>query len=918
MAMNASDPHHALRDDIRLLGRVLGDTVRAQHGEATYELVDQIRRHSVRFRREDDPAARQALEHTLDSLSREQMLQVIRSFSYFSLLANIAEDQHQIRLQRQAALSGEAAQEGTLRHALDRFAAAGLSTEQVLDVIEQAQIAPVLTAHPTEVRRHSILHEQMQLARLLRARDLTAQTPQEQAQDDETLRRIVLTLWQTRLLRPTKLSVLDEVANSLETHERTFLGEVPRLYAQLEDRLDLPLPNFLHVASWIGGDRDGNPFVTAQVLDEALRMQSECVLRHYLVELNELGLELSISALLATPSPALMDLAMRSPDQSQHRMDEPYRRAISGMYARLAATHQHLIGRKPARPALGEAPAYTAADELLDDLNTIHESLAAHGSMALTRGRLRLLRRAVQVFGFSLAPMDLRQNSDVHEQVIAELLDVAEPGSDYLSLDESQRVARLLAELQTARPLYAPHMRYSALSQGEIAIFQQARQAHVRYGSQSVAQCIISKAASVSDMLEVAVLLKEAGLLMPARGGQAGTLALNVVPLFETIEDLRAAPGIMDSLLSQPLYRELLKSRGDVQEVMLGYSDSNKDGGFLTSGWELYKTEIGLVAVFARHGVRLRLFHGRGGSVGRGGGPSYQAILAQPPGAVQGQLRLTEQGEVIAAKYGQPETGRHNLEVLVAATLTATLLPPNQGVPQAYLDVMEELSATAFASYRNLVYETEGFERFFWESTVIAEIAHLNIGSRPASRKKSTSIDDLRAIPWVFSWAQCRIMLPGWYGFGSAVEAYVQKHGAAGAQRLQTMHANWPYLSSLLSNMDMVLAKSDMAIASRYAGLVSDKALSTAIFGRIRQEHERTLRHLLMVTGQQTLLERHPELQRHIADRHPYLDPLNHLQVTLLESFRQRQQRDEEPDERIQRGIHLTINGLAQGLRNSG
>lgn len=435
-AASSGDPYQRLRQDIRLLGRVLGDTVRAQHGEATYELVDQIRRHSVRFRREHDQAARQALESTLDSLSREQMLQVIRSFNYFSLLANIAEDQHQIRLQREAALSGQAAAEGTLPHALDRFAVEGLKPEQVLETIGHAQIAPVLTAHPTEVRRHSILHEQMQLARLLRERDMTQQTPQETAESDEELRRIVLTLWQTRLLRPTKLSVLDEVANSLETHERTFLGQVPHLYAQLEDRLradlqrsrspladELELPNFLHVASWIGGDRDGNPFVTAPVLEATLRLQAECALRYYLSELNELGLELSISALLATPSEALLALAQRSPDQSQHRQDEPYRRAISGLYARLAATYQNLIGRKPARPSLGEALAYASAAELLADLNVIHRSLKANGSAALTRGRLRLLRRAVQVFGFSLAPLDLRQNADVHEQVIADLLD---------------------------------------------------------------------------------------------------------------------------------------------------------------------------------------------------------------------------------------------------------------------------------------------------------------------------------------------------------------------------------------------------------------------------------------------------------------------------------------------------------------
>lgn len=927
------DPHHPLREDIRLLGRVLGDTVREQHGEATYELIDQIRRHSVRFRRADDPVAREALATTLESLSRDQMLQVIRSFSFFSLLANIAEDQHQIRQQRQAQLDGRT-EPGTLAAVLDQLKAEGVGPEQVLALLADAQIAPVLTAHPTEVRRHSILHEQMQLARLLRERDLTPPTPDERQASDEALRRIVLTLWQTRLLRPTKLSVLDEVANSLETHQRTFMRELPRLYAQLEDRLgrdlgdgarkagahgqEVELPNFMHVASWIGGDRDGNPFVTAEVLDATLRMQCEAVLDHHLREINALGLELSISALLVSPSEALLALADRSPDQSDHRQDEPYRRAISGIYARLSATYERLLGRPPGRAPIGQASPYAAARELLADLQVIHRSLRANGSAALARGRLRQLRRAVQVFGFHLAPLDLRQNADVHEQVVADLLAAADPGVAYLELNEAQRVARLRTELNTPRPLYSPHIAYSELTQGEMAIFQQAQRAHVRYGAPSVSQCIISKAASVSDLLEVAVLLKECGLLKPAQGDRPSSLALHIVPLFETIADLRAAPRVMDELLALSDYRALLAGLGDVQEVMLGYSDSNKDGGFLTSGWELYKAELGLVEVFARHGVRLRLFHGRGGSVGRGGGPSYEAILAQPPGAVQGQLRLTEQGEVIAAKYGQPEVGRRNLEVLVAATLHASLLPPNQGVPAEFLEVMEALSATAFAAYRNLVYETEGFEQFFWESTVIAEIAHLNIGSRPASRKKSTAIDDLRAIPWVFSWAQCRLMLPGWYGFGSAVQAYLDQHGDAGRQRLQAMHAQWPYLASLLSNMDMVLAKSDLAIASRYAELVSDRALSARIFERIQTEHALTVRHLLMVSGQHTLLERQPALARHIADRHPYLDPLNHLQVTLLHSHRERQQRNAAPDERIQRGIHLTINGLAQGLRNSG
>jgi phosphoenolpyruvate carboxylase len=416
----------------------------------------------------------------------------------------------------------------------------------------------------------------------------------------------------------------------------------------------------------------------------------------------------------------------------------------------------------------------------------------------------------------------------------------------------------------------------------------------------------------VSDLLEAALLAREAGLLRPVEG----RLAVNLIPLFETIADLRNAGAVMEQLLSLPSYARLLGSRGATQEVMIGYSDSNKDGGFLTSGWELYKAEIRLVEVFERHGVKLRLFHGRGGSVGRGGGPSYQAILAQPGGAVQGQIRVTEQGEVIASKYSHPEVGRRNLEILAAATLEASLLRRGEPAPRrVYLEVMDALSEQAFRAYRALVYETEGFERYFWESTVISEISELNIGSRPASRKKSTRIEDLRAIPWVFSWAQCRIMLPGWYGFGSAVRSWLalQKDRAAGMKLLSEMHATWPFFAALLSNMDMVLAKSDLAIASRYARLVSDEKLRDAIFPRIRAEHQATVKSLLEITGASGLLEANPLLARSIRNRFPYLDPLNHVQVELLRRYRAGLQ-----DERVKRGIHLTINGIAAGLRNSG
>ena len=914
------DKDAPLREDIRLLGRLLGDTVRDQQGEAAFELIEHIRRNSVRFRRDDDVAARRELEDVLDALSRDQTNQVVRAFSYFSHLANIAEDQHHIRRTRAHLIAGSPPREGSLAHALEEaFDKGGLAAAELVDFFDGALVSPVLTAHPTEVQRKSILNCENVVARLLDERDRMQLTPEERETNLEALRRAVLTLWQTRMLRPSRLSVIDEINNGLSYFRTTFLRELPRLYASLEDRLAAAdtahaapeLAAFLQVGSWIGGDRDGNPYVRAEVLERALTMQSTVALDHYLEELHSLGSQLSIASSLVSASDALLALAERSPDVSPHRSDEPYRRAISGIYARLAATHAKLVGSVPMRHAVAEAQPYPDAGALAEDLDVVHRSLLANGSAALARGRLRHLRRAVRVFGFHLAPLDLRQNADVHERVVAELFELARPGTDYRGQDEDGRCALLLEELATARPLASPHVRYSEETEAELAIFRTARQAHLRYGSAAIRQCIISKTDDVSDLLELAVLLKEAGLLRPLDNA----LDVDIVPLFETIDDLANAAAVMDRLFSLPLYRELLAARDDTQEVMLGYSDSNKDGGFLTSGWALYKAEGELVNTFARHRVRLRLFHGRGGSVGRGGGPSFQAILAQPEGAVQGQIRLTEQGEVIGAKYGNPEVGRRNLEVLVAATLETSLRPTGaEPTPQAFLDTMQALSDAAFTAYRALVYETPGFEQYFWESTVISEIAGLNIGSRPASRKKGTRIEDLRAIPWVFSWSQCRLMFPGWFGFGSAVQAFLARHGDGGLALLQRMNREWSFFATLLSNMDMVLAKSDLAIASRYAALVKDVVLRDEIFGRIRAEHQATVESLLAITAQQELLDGNPLLKRSIRNRFPYLDPLNHVQVELLRRHRE----SDGSDQRIRNGIHISINGIAAGLRNSG
>jgi phosphoenolpyruvate carboxylase len=604
---------------------------------------------------------------------------------------------------------------------------------------------------------------------------------------------------------------------------------------------------------------------------------------------------------------------------------------LIGLYSRLAATLHELTGGEALRHAVPPRDPYPEVAAFSADLQVVADSLKSHHAQALIGPRLAPLQRAVQVFGFHLATVDLRQSSDKHEAVVAELLRVARIEPDYSALDETARRQRLLAMLDDARPLRVRGANYSALTQSELAIFDCALQMRQRYGAGAIRHAIISHTEDVSDLLELLVLLKEAGLLRGTLSDDA-VCDLIAVPLFETIADLRNAPTIMAALYALPGIAAMVKRGGGEQDIMLGYSDSNKDGGVFTSNWELYRAEIALAEQFdalsAAHGITLRLFHGRGGTVGRGGGPSYQAILAQPPGTVKGQIRLTEQGEVIGSKYANPEIGRRNLETLVAATLEATLLHPTQGAPKAFHDAADALSQASFDAYRRLVYGTEGFTDYFQNATPIREIAELNIGSRPAARAKdgktSRAIEDLRAIPWGFSWGQCRVALPGWCGFGSAVEAFLGADEAKAASRLallRRMHEQWPFFRTLMSNLDMVLAKSDLRIASRYVELVPDKRLGKRIFAAISAEWERTNAALSSITGETQRLQSNPALARSIEHRFPYLDPLNHLQVELLRRYRQNPAAATSTDpghERMRRGIHISINGIAAGLRNTG
>ena len=914
-----------LREDIRLLGRILGDTLREQEGDDVFTLVETVRQTGVRFAQEGKAEDRALFSELLNDLPRDTLSAVVRAFAYFLQLANIAEDTHHLRRRRVHDMAGAPPREGTLAYALNAVANqsdADTVHQRLQAFFAMAFISPVLTAHPTEVQRQSIQRAMQAIADLMERRDRMALTPEEQSDDGARLSQLVLTLWNTRMVRPSRLRVIDEVKNGINYFNSTFFTELPRLYGKTEDTLRLrypdkpwALPSFFRIGSWIGGDRDGNPFVTVDILRETVRLQSAAVLAFYLDEVHALGQDLPLSQMLLSVSAELQALSDRSPDTSVQRLDEPYRRALIGVYARLSATTVAFESVQPLRAAVGTGVAYTSAQEFAGDLAVMRASLETSGVASLAAGRLRRLIRAVDVFGFHMAPLDFRQNSDVHARVVAELLDRAGVCADYESLDEAARIELLHRELRGTRPLYAPYLTYSDEVRGELEIIFAAGAIRSRFGTAALPHYIISKCDGVSDMLEVALILKEAALMS---GGDAPKLGMQVIPLFETIEDLRRAGDTMHAVLSIPLYRALVKSLGDTQEVMLGYSDSNKDGGFLTSGWELYQAEVALLKVFRSHGVTLRLFHGRGGSVGRGGGPSYQAILAQPAGTVNGQIRITEQGEVITSKYSTPDVGRRNLETLMSAAMEASLT--NHGNSEAesvvFHPAMDRLSALAYQAYRALVYETPGFAQYFQESTPLSEIATLNIGSRPASRKSSNRIEDLRAIPWVFSWAQCRLLLPGWYGFGSAVEAWLTEV-PDGMATLQEMSRTWPFFRAMLSNMDMVLAKSDLAVASRYAELVSDETLRRDIFSRIAAEWLRTRDAVLSVTGQSRLLADNPMLERSIAHRFPYMDPLNHLQIALLR--RKRSQPDGTPnDERLERGIHLTINGISAGLRNTG
>ncbi len=958
-APEARDP---LARDVDELGRLLGRVIEEQEGSPGLQLIEEVRAVAKKMRADASasalafgPAAL-ALGSRLDSLDRDGASLVARAFTAYFHLVNVAEENHRLRTRHsRRPEAGDRPRRGSVGEALAQAAAAGVSAEHVADVVERLAIEPVFTAHPTEARGRTVLERLRRLReRVERLGEEGASAASQERLREELLEEITV-LWRTDELQGRAPTVLDEVRNALYYFEVSLWDAVPRLARELQAALAASYPDVapprtsrLRFGSWVGGDRDGNPFVTAVVTEQALRLHRELALDLYDRELQSLLRHLSVAA---TASQVPEGLA-RSLERDVARFDasgdeslfhsEPYRRKVSVMLMRCRAAqrlnaaclrralgresvdtlrqgrHERLWGESASaedpRPG-DEALAYAGPEELASDLEVMRAAIETAGLTRLATGQLRDLIVRVEAFGFHLARLDLRQHSDVFGAAVAELLAQADLHPDYLGLAEDQRV-ELLDRLAIAPP--RPPGDIVALGEDTretLALFDTVARLRPQLGAEALGVMVVSMTAGLSDLLEPLWLARMAGLFRPrSEAGAAPESALMVVPLFETVDDLRRGGELMRQLFALPAYREQLEAWNGVQQVMLGYSDSNKDGGFVAAHTELYRAQRSLADVCAAADVELFLFHGRGGAVGRGGGPTTRAVRAQPPRSLRGRLRLTEQGEVAFSRYGHPRIAHRHLEQTVSAVLGASLQPDLQEPRKEWLEIISELADEARQAYRSLVYRDEGFLRYFERATPIDAITRLEIGSRPAKRRATRRIEDLRAIPWVFSWMQSRHGLPGWYGFGSAVGAWLQPEERDAGQ-LVAMYDGWTFFNSLVENAQLSMGKADLKIARLYAGLAD--ADGERIFSAIEAEWTRTREAILAITGKRRLLETSPVLRRSIDLRNPYVDPLSLLQVALLRRLRDQGSEAELPDEDW-RLLARSINGVAAGLQNTG
>jgi phosphoenolpyruvate carboxylase len=924
-----------LSEDVRLLGSVVGDVLREQAGEELFATVEWLRTRCIALRTQWSEELHAELEALTSKLDPDTAFDVIRAFNLFFQVVNIAEESHRLRVLRQRELEqAPAPRPNSAQEAALGLAAEGVPAGDVQRLLERLEVRLVFTAHPTESRRRSTLMHLRRIADLVAGLHDAQLTPSGRDELVAGLHEVVTALWQSDDVRATRPTPLDEVYNNLYFFQESLFETLPRVYRELAAALARAYPEaaweappFLRFGTWMGGDRDGNPNVTPLITVRTMRLQKGVALRHYITRLEALRRTLSVSARRAGVSEELMGSLAEDeramPEEAaallERNRNEPYRRKLGLMVQKLRNT---LAAMERLQPPLSGV-SYLGAHELLRDLDVVARSLREHGGRRLADGAVSDVRRRVEVFGFHLATMDVRQHSARHREAVGEILAAAGVRDDYDALSDAERLEVLRRELANPRPLVRRLHSYSQATAETLAVFDAIRTVQDEIGLEALGTYIISFTRSTADVLEVQLLAKEAGLLSLPGGSEAVHSRLQVVPLFESIEDLRAAARIVGELLDDPVYRPNVRAWGERQEVMIGYSDSNKDGGFFTSNWELYRAQRELARACEGRGVTLRLFHGRGGAIGRGGGPTHQAILGQPRGTIHGGMKLTEQGEVIFARYGNPAVAARYLDQVMNAVLRASLSPAalaDRGhVETSWEEAARELSEAAMRAYRGLVYETPEFSQYFREATPISEIRLMPIASRPASRQASLKIEDLRAIPWVFSWMQSRHTLPGWYGLGTALEAY-----ACGDEErlglLRQMYAEWPFFRSTLDNAQMILSKADIHVAGIYAGLVSDREVVAAVWPRLREEYERTVEWVVKVAGLGQLLDNTPVLQRSIRLRNPYVDPLSYIQVALLRRLRALPAEDGHEAERqkLLDTVFLSINGIAAGLQNTG
>jgi len=924
-----------LRSRVRLFGNLLGEVLASQAGHDVLAAVETLRKGYIRLRKEDNPALRARMAKTIDRLRPETLSAVVRAFNIYFSLVNIAEEAFQHKERRRHARQGGPLWRGSFDHTLREFHALNIDAAQIQTLLDNSLYLPVFTAHPTESKRRSVMHNLRGI--FITADKLDGARVGKAEREDiiNDLRNQIQILWKTDEVRVNKPTVKDEIRNGLFYFRECLFQAVPRVYRYLDNSIkrvygdiDIRLPSLLQFGSWIGGDRDGNPFVKPATTEFALRMHMREILCEYLRRVEDLRSRLTYSSRLVQPSQAFRDKLDHDlhhcpgviGERPERFLHEPYRRMLYIMRNRLRhnlkLTSARIEHPESANPAIYPC-RYRNEREFLDDLKLIQASLASHGDQNIGRGELLDLIRLVETFGFFLLHLDIRQESTRHSEAVSELCAQIMDGCDYSSLDEEARV-RLLCKLLDKPP---PAVDRSALSENTVETLQVLdvmAQMRDEVSAKAFGTYVISMTHSASHVLELMWLASICGLA--GRTENSWYCHIRISPLFETIDDLAHIEQVMTRLLDEPVYRKLLKASGNLQEIMLGYSDSCKDGGILASGWNLYEAQQKIIRIARAHDIDCRLFHGRGGTLGRGGGPTHDAILSQPAGTVHGQIKFTEQGEVLSDKYSNQETAVYELSMGITGLLKASrsvVQEHREGREEEYAAIMAQLAEKGEQAYRDLIDRSEGLLDYFYEATPVSEIGLLNIGSRPSHRKKQDrSKNSIRAIPWVFGWAQSRHTLPAWYGIGSALHAYSEQDGAKLA-KLREMYRDWPFFRNLLSNTQLSLAKAEMDIAQEYTSLCENQPTAHAVYERIREEHDRTLEMVSKVADIRCLLAETPTLALSLTRRSPYLDPLNHIQIKLLARARN-PQLDESQQERWLEPLLRSINAIASGMRNTG